>query len=580
MDYRGIFLYENSSVFRAEEFIFMVNFDEIEFLESEIVDDDPTAPVGTLVHITEDGKVESVEQKQDVQVVESDVQNETRQGEAKEVVEVDNSDNEQNEMAQTVTTDVQDEPQADETAKSEETVTETSQPEETVTETSQPEAVEQAEEVEETTDVSTEETLQVADESEEPVETANEIVDETAIETTEEAQEVTPQAETAEEAQNVEDAFEEPAPVEDNAAVENAVVEESAQESQNVEAAQDEKPEEQKTVQKAKKPRKPAQKKEAAPVVVNDEEHKTSLNLHNGKSINDELFGTSFEIEQPAKAKIVSTKKKQEKAEDLWAVAAVANPKKETAPVKEEAKVEAKPVKTAAKKATTKTAESAPKAENEDVKPAPKKTASKKSTKVENINTSTEEKKVAKTTKEVATEEKPVKASKATKEVPVKEAPVKEEKAQKAETKTVKDDETVIVEGEGKTHGKYVIKKTDKGNFVFKLYSSNYRVVAIGAQAYTTLGAAKIGIQSIINNAEKAPVENQTLKKYEVEKFPKWEIYQDKKGEYRLRLFATNGNLIATTNDGYADITGAKNGIAAVARANKGCAIVRNDNLW
>ena len=570
MDYRGIFLYENSSVFRAEEFIFMVNFDEIEFLESEIVDDDPTAPVGTLVHITEDGIVESVEQKQDVQVVESDVQNETRQGEAKEVVEVDNSDNEQNEMAQTVTTDVQDEPQADETAQSEETVTETSQPE----------VVEQAEEVEETTDVSTEEILQVADESEEPVETANEIVDETAIETTEEAQEVTPQAEISEEAQNVEDASEETALVEDNTAVENAVVEESAQESQNVEAAQDEQPEEQKTVQKAKKPRKPAQKKEAAPVVVNDEEHKTSLNLQNGKSVKDELFGTSFEIEQPAKAKIVSTKKKQEKAEDLWAVAAVANPKKETAPVKEEAKVEAKPVKTTAKKATTKTAESAPKAENEDVKPAPKKTASKKSTKVENINTSTEEKKVAKTTKEVATEEKPVKASKATKEAPVNEAPVKEEKAHKAETKTVKDDETVIVEGEGKTHGKYVIKKTDKGNFVFKLYSSNYRVVAIGAQAYTTLGAAKIGIQSIINNAEKAPVENQTLKKYEVEKFPKWEIYQDKKGEYRLRLFATNGNLIATTNDGYTDITGAKNGIAAVARANKGCAIVRNDNLW
>ena len=569
MDYRGIFLYENSSVFRAEEFIFMVNFDEIVFLESEIVDDDPTAPVGTLVHITEDGKVESVEQKQDVQVVESVVQNETRQDEAQEV-EVDNSDNEQNEMAQTVTTDVQDEPQADETAQSEETVTETSQPE----------AVEQAEEVEETTDVSTEETLQVADESEENVETENEIVDETAIETTEEAQEVTPQAEVTKEAQNVEDASEETAPVEDYAAVENAVVEESAQESQNVEAAQDEQPEEQKTVQKAKKPRKPAQKKEAAPVVVNDEEHKTSLNLQNGKSVKDELFGTSFEIEQPAKAKIVSTKKKQEKAEDLWAVAAVANPKKETAPVKEEAKVEAKPVKTTAKKATTKTAESAPKAENEDVKPAPKKTASKKSTKVENINTSTEEKKVAKTTKEVATEEKPVKASKATKEVPVKEAPVKEEKAQKAETKTVKDDETVIVEGEGKTHGKYVIKKTDKGNFVFKLYSSNYRVVAIGAQAYTTLGAAKIGIQSIINNAEKAPVENQTLKKYEVEKFPKWEIYQDKKGEYRLRLFATNGNLIATTNDGYTDITGAKNGIAAVARANKGCAIVRNDNLW
>ena len=585
MDYRGIFLYENSSVFCAEEFIFMVNFDEIEFLESEIVDDDPTAPVGTLVHITEDGKVEEVEQKQDVKAVESDAQNETRADEANEIVEVENSDNEQNEITQTITTDVQDEPQIEETVQSEEEA-----------KTSQPEVVEQAEEVEEATDAQTEEAAQVADESAQTVESESEVAEETAIESTEETaveatedvQEVAPQDEIVEEPQN--ESSQEPAPVEENV-TENAVVEEeSAQEVQSVETAQDEQPEEQKPVQKAKKPRKPAQKKEAAPVVVNDEEHKTSLNLKNGKSVNDELFGTSFEIEQPAKAKIVSTKKKQEKAEDLWAVATVAKPKKETAPVNEEAQEEVKPVKKTTKKATTKTAESAPKAqkavesapkaESEDVKPAPKKTASKKSTKVENTNTSTEEKKVAKTTKDVASEEKPVKASKTAKEAPVKEAPVKEETAHKVETKTAKDDETVIVEGEGKTHGKYVIKKTDKGNFVFKLYSSNYRVVAIGAQAYTTLGAAKIGIQSIINNAEKAPVENQTLKNYEVEKFPKWEIYQDKKGEYRLRLFATNGNLIATTNDGYADITGAKNGIAAVARASKGCAIVRNDNLW
>lgn len=563
----------------------MVNFDEIEFLESEIVDDDPTAPVGTLVHITEDGKVEEVEQKQDVKAVESDAQNETRADEANEIVEVENSDNEQNEITQTITTDVQDEPQIEETVQSEEEA-----------KTSQPEVVEQAEEVEEATDAQTEEAAQVADESAQTVESESEVAEETAIESTEETaveatedvQEVAPQDEIVEEPQN--ESSQEPAPVEENV-TENAVVEEeSAQEVQSVETAQDEQPEEQKPVQKAKKPRKPAQKKEAAPVVVNDEEHKTSLNLKNGKSVNDELFGTSFEIEQPAKAKIVSTKKKQEKAEDLWAVATVAKPKKETAPVNEEAQEEVKPVKKTTKKATTKTAESAPKAqkavesapkaESEDVKPAPKKTASKKSTKVENTNTSTEEKKVAKTTKDVASEEKPVKASKTAKEAPVKEAPVKEETAHKVETKTAKDDETVIVEGEGKTHGKYVIKKTDKGNFVFKLYSSNYRVVAIGAQAYTTLGAAKIGIQSIINNAEKAPVENQTLKNYEVEKFPKWEIYQDKKGEYRLRLFATNGNLIATTNDGYADITGAKNGIAAVARASKGCAIVRNDNLW
>ncbi len=543
----------------------MVNFDEIEFLESEIVDDDPTAPVGTLVHITEDGKVEPVEQK-DNRAVESDVQNETRQD---EMVEVENSDNEQNDMAQTVTTDIQDEPQIEETVK----------PEDEVVEISQPDTIEQTEEAKDAADVAGEEAMQVEDEPAETVETesAPEIADETVVEPSDEAQEVAPQAEIVEETS----ALEETMPVEDTVAESNAVVDESAQ------AAKDEQIAVEAPVQKTRKPRKPAQKKEAAPDVVNDDEHKTSLNLKNGKSVNEELFGTSFEIEQPTKAKIVSTKKKQEKAEDLWAVASVAQPKKETATAKEDAQKDTVPVKKTTKKAV-KTTESAPKAEkiavesapksnDEDVKSAPKKTASKKSTKVENINKSTEETKVAKATEKAAAEEKTVKASKTA----AKEAPVKEEKAPKAETKTAaKSDETVIVEGEGKTHGKYVIKKTDKGNFVFKLYSSNYRVVAIGAQAYTTLGAAKIGIQSIINNAEKAPIENQTLKNYETLKFPKWEIYLDKKGEYRLRLYATNGSLIATTNDGYVDITGAKNGIAAVSRASKGCSIVRNDNLW
>ena len=77
-----------------------------------------------------------------------------------------------------------------------------------------------------------------------------------------------------------------------------------------------------------------AQKKEVTPV-VNDEEHKTSLNLKSGKSVNDELFDTNFEVEKPAKSKVVSTKNKQEKAEDLWAVATVVKPKKETATAEE-----------------------------------------------------------------------------------------------------------------------------------------------------------------------------------------------------------------------------------------------------
>lgn len=568
MDYRGVFLCKNSSVFRAEEFIFMVNFDDIEFLESEIVDDDDTAPVGTLVHITDDGKVEEIKNENnalqetstqsdnsvkgeanvDTTLVDDENKEEIAQEQSEEIPSVSdeketNIESELNEaqsdVAPEIVEDEQEEPVVEDSVEN---------AQESV------EQVEDAQPVEEPTAQTEDTGLEQADET--PVENVIDEVDEAE--------------QQAEKAQDVE-----PVSVEQEEIALDTQEQESVKETQPVE-------EEITPAPKAKKPGKTAQKKEVTPV-VNDEEHKTSLNLKSGKSVNDELFDTNFEVEKPAKSKVVSTKKKQEKAEDLWAVATLTKTKKETAPAEEKAEV----------KSANKSSKSAPKAQkqSDDAQVATKKTASKKSTKVEDTKTPTEEKKVAKatdkTTKPVQ-EEKPVKATKtakAQKETPVKEtavkeSPVKEDNAPKA-TKTVeKDEETVLVEGEGKVHGKYVIKKTDKGNFVFKLFSSNYRVVAIGAQAYTTLGAAKIGVQSIINNAEKAPVENQTLKNYETLKFPKWEIYLDKKGEYRLRLYATNGSLIATTNDGYADISGAKNGIAAVARASKGCAIVRNDNLW
>lgn len=549
----------------------MVNFDEIDFLESEIVDDDDNAPVGTLIHITDDGKVEEIKpETQSALSYNSLESTDKTAGSTDDIQEKSDelpSDADKTESADALdvtTTDLQDD-QHDQVEDASEQIVD----EDVVTPVDETpvEELKAEPENEDLPVVETPQDIEISDSEE------NDSLENTAEPTVDEnAQDAQP-VQSVEEpvAEVVQDAVEqnEQAPVADQNMQEEA--------TETAEPVID-------TTPKPVKKRKPAQKKVAEPApVVNDEAHKTALNLKSGKSVNDELFDTNFEVEKPAKTKVVSTKKKQEKAEDLWAVATVVKPKKETATAEEKTEV----------KSANKSSKSAPKAQkqSDDAQVATKKTASKKSTKVENTKTPTEEKKVAKatdkTTKPVQ-EEKPVKATKtakAQKETPVKEtavkeSPVKEDNAPKA-TKTVeKDEETVLVEGEGKVHGKYVIKKTDKGNFVFKLFSSNYRVVAIGAQAYTTLGAAKIGVQSIINNAEKAPVENQTLKNYETLKFPKWEIYLDKKGEYRLRLYATNGSLIATTNDGYADISGAKNGIAAVARASKGCAIVRNDNLW
>lgn len=546
----------------------MVNFDDIEFLESEIVDDDDTAPVGTLVHITDDGKVEEIKNENNALQETSTQSDNSVKGEANVDTTLVDDENKE-EIAQEQSEEIPSVSDEKETNIESELTDAQSDVAPEIVEDEQEEQV-----VEDSVENAQESVEQVEDAQpvEEPIaqteDTGLEQADETPVENV--IDEVDEAEQQAEKAQDVE-----PVSVEQEEVALDTQEQESVKETQPVE-------EEITPAPKAKKPGKTVQKKEVTPV-VNDEEHKTSLNLKSGKSVNDELFDTNFEVEKPAKSKVVSTKKKQEKAEDLWAVATLTKTKKETATAEEKAEV----------KSVNKSSKSAPKAQkqSDDAQVATKKTASKKSTKVEDTKTPTEEKKVAKatdkTTKPVQ-EEKPVKATKtakAQKETPVKEtavkeSPVKEDNAPKATKAVEKDEETVLVEGEGKVHGKYVIKKTDKGNFVFKLFSSNYRVVAIGAQAYTTLGAAKIGVQSIINNAEKAPVENQTLKNYETLKFPKWEIYLDKKGEYRLRLYATNGSLIATTNDGYADISGAKNGIAAVARASKGCAIVRNDNLW
>ena len=176
---------------------------------------------------------------------------------------------------------------------------------------------------------------------------------------------------------------------------------------------------------------------------------------------------------------------------------------------------------------------------------------------------------------------KPAEKKPAAKKETAKAAPAKaQEKKPAAKAAPAKKETAKAQEKKPAAKAEFVIKKTDKGNFVYKLYSSNYRVVAIGAGLYTSIANCKTGINSVRNNADTAPIEDQTLQKWEELKFPKWQIYTDKQGEIRLRLLASNGNIVATTNDGYLSKEAAKKGIAAIARAAKGAAIVRNDDLW
>ena len=111
--------------------------------------------------------------------------------------------------------------------------------------------------------------------------------------------------------------------------------------------------------------------------------------------------------------------------------------------------------------------------------------------------------------------------------------------------------------------GKYLMKRTKTG-IKFDLKAGNGEVIAT-SEVYTTERACRAGIASVQKNAPLAAVENQTEEGYKAEKHPKFEVYTDKAGEFRFRLKATNGQIIAVS-EGYKAIGGCLNGIESVKK--------------
>ncbi len=111
--------------------------------------------------------------------------------------------------------------------------------------------------------------------------------------------------------------------------------------------------------------------------------------------------------------------------------------------------------------------------------------------------------------------------------------------------------------------GKFVIKQTKTGT-KFDLKAANGQVIAT-SEVYASLDACKKGIASVQKNAPAAAVEDQTVEGFAAVKNPKFEIYQDKSGEYRFRLKAANGQVIAVS-EGYKAIDSCKNGVESVKK--------------
>ncbi len=121
--------------------------------------------------------------------------------------------------------------------------------------------------------------------------------------------------------------------------------------------------------------------------------------------------------------------------------------------------------------------------------------------------------------------------------------------------------------------GKFVIRSTNTG-IKFDLKASNGEVIAT-SEVYTSLDACRNGVESVKKNAPVANIEDQTVEGFETAKNPKFEIYEDKAGEFRFRLKATNGQVIAVS-EGYKAMASCKNGIESVVKNAPEAEVVEN----
>ena len=110
---------------------------------------------------------------------------------------------------------------------------------------------------------------------------------------------------------------------------------------------------------------------------------------------------------------------------------------------------------------------------------------------------------------------------------------------------------------------KFEIKQTKNGGYRFNLIATNGQVIAT-SENYSSLDSCKNGVESVRKNCA-AHVEDQTKEGFEALTHPKYEVYKDKAGEFRFRLKAKNGEIIAT-GEGYKAKASCLNGIDSIGR--------------
>ena len=108
--------------------------------------------------------------------------------------------------------------------------------------------------------------------------------------------------------------------------------------------------------------------------------------------------------------------------------------------------------------------------------------------------------------------------------------------------------------------GKFVISATATG-FKFALKAGNGETIAT-SEIYSTQAACIKGAESVAKVAPEANLADLTVGGEATN--PKFELYEDKGGQFRFRLCASNGQNLLTCTQGYTTKPACKKGIASV----------------
>lgn len=100
--------------------------------------------------------------------------------------------------------------------------------------------------------------------------------------------------------------------------------------------------------------------------------------------------------------------------------------------------------------------------------------------------------------------------------------------------------------------------------FKFDLHAGNGEII-LSSEVYKTRTACRRGIESVLRAVARAKFADQTFSDAPTCSNPKFELYRDRSGEFRFRLRARNGEIVATSEP-YTTRAACENGIESTRK--------------